>query len=86
MAVNHFWWWGSWSRALGSVDYSFITITPWSTLTRSGKACKYPIYGPKKSVCELIVLDRNIIQRLHFDSTDYLLDVDFDLRIKESYG
>ena len=32
------WWWGSNLEALGNVKYSFITITPRSTLTQSGSA------------------------------------------------
>ena len=35
------WWWGSSPGALGNVEYTFIAITPRSTLTRNG--CTY--YG-----------------------------------------
>ena len=39
MTVNCIWWWGSSSGALRSVKFSFITITPGSTLNRSGSIC-----------------------------------------------
>ena len=35
---------------LGSVEYSFITITPRSTLTKSGTTCKNPSMGQKVMV------------------------------------
>ena len=33
MALNYIWWWGLSSGALESVEYTFIAITPRSTLT-----------------------------------------------------
>ena len=32
MILNCIWWWGSGSMDLGSVEYTFIAITPWSIL------------------------------------------------------
>ena len=49
------WWWGSCSGALGSVEYSFIVITPRFTLTWNHSS----IYRSNKFVCKLFVLDRN---------------------------
>ena len=37
MTLNCIWWWGSTSEVLESVEYSFISITPMSTLTQSGR-------------------------------------------------
>ena len=45
--------------ALGSLEYSFIAITPRSTLTQSGSTCWGFIYGSNSSVWKLFVLDRN---------------------------
>ena len=39
ITLNIIWWWGSSSRDRGSVEYSFIAITPWFTKTRSGRTC-----------------------------------------------
>ena len=39
MTLNFIWWWSSSSGALGKVEYSFMAITPRSTLNRSGTAC-----------------------------------------------
>ena len=39
MTLNGIWWWGSSPEALGNVEYSFIAITPRSTLTLSGSTC-----------------------------------------------
>ena len=33
ITINCFWWWGSSSGNLKSVEYAFIAITPSSTLT-----------------------------------------------------
>ena len=34
MILNSIWWWGYSIKTFGKVEYSFIAITPWSTLTR----------------------------------------------------
>ena len=40
------WWWGSSNAgALGNAEYSFIAITPRSTLAQSGSTWFGPIYG-----------------------------------------
>ena len=39
------------------VEYLFITISPRSTLTRSGSICKYPMYGSSSSIRKLPVLE-----------------------------
>ena len=44
---------------LGIMEYSFIAITPMSTLTQSGSTCKSSIYGLNRSVLKLLVLDKN---------------------------
>ena len=39
MTLNNIWWWSSSSEHLRSVVYSFIAITPKSTLAQSGSTC-----------------------------------------------
>ena len=39
MILNCIWWWGSSLGALGNVEYLFIAITPWFTLTWIGSTC-----------------------------------------------
>ena len=53
-------WWGSSLDALGSVEYSFIAITPRFTLTRKGNICWGSIFGSKRSLWDLFVFDWNI--------------------------
>ena len=36
MTPNYIWWWGSSSGNIKGVEYSFIVITPISTLTQYG--------------------------------------------------
>ena len=51
MTLNWIWWWGSNSRAFGSVKYLYVVITPRSILLG--------FYLWVKSVWTLLVLDRN---------------------------
>ena len=46
-------------RALGNEKYSFIAITPRSTLTRADSNYLGPIYESNRSVLKICVLDRN---------------------------
>ena len=39
MTLNFIWWWGSNPEVLGNVEYIFIAITLFSSLTRSGSTC-----------------------------------------------
>ena len=59
MTLNCIWYWGSYSGALGNVEYHFIAITPRSTLTRSGRTRSGLIYASNKSILELVAFDRN---------------------------
>ena len=44
---------------LENEEFSFITITPWFTLTWSDSTCYGVIYGPNRTVWKLVVLDGN---------------------------
>ena len=39
MILNCIWWWGNSFRGLGSVNYPFVAINSWSTLTQSLSTC-----------------------------------------------
>ena len=39
MTLNSIWWWGFCSGARGNVEYSFMVITPRSTMIRSSSTC-----------------------------------------------
>ena len=57
--LNWIWWWGFSSGDLGNVEYSFIAITPSSTLTQSVHAYYGLVYGSNRSVWKLLILDKN---------------------------
>ena len=59
---------GSSFEALENMDYSFISITPRSTLTQSGSTFFGPIYW---SVWKLLVLDKNTQNHSHVPTNDY---------------
>ena len=59
MALICVWWWGSSSEDLESVEYSFIAMTPSSSLTRNDRIYCGPIYVLNRTVLKSFVLDRN---------------------------
>ena len=48
--LNYIWWLGSSSGALENMEYSFIAITPRSTLTQSGRTCLGLIFESNRTV------------------------------------
>ena len=50
------WCWGISFLVLRNMEYSFITITPWSTLTLSGGGCYVLTYGLNRPVWKLFEL------------------------------
>ena len=51
-------WWGYSSEALGSVQYSFIVITPWSTLAVGVESVRllHQIYMFENHLCQIDIV------------------------------
>ena len=59
MKWNCFWWWGTIPWTLGNAEYTFIAITPRSTVTQSCSTCEGLIYTSNRPIWKLFVFDRN---------------------------
>ena len=67
MTINCTQWWGNTSGALWSVQYHFVAITSWSTLTQNKSTCQGPFYGLNGSAWESIFRESNGVSQKFYN-------------------
>ena len=73
LTLNWIWWWSSKSWRLENVKFSFIVITPRSTLTWIGCTSKVPINGLNRSVLKLSIFDKRYL--MHYNCKLFVLRI-----------